>query len=405
MGKINILFICGSVGLGHVTRDVAIADELRKVNSDIEISWLAASPARDYLLEKKEKLLQEAYNYPEETQIIESISEGYKVNLYNYIMNVLKAWDDSFEVFKKVIDRNKFHMIIGDEVYGIASNITNALKEDNPILDIPFIMIYDFIGMAPQSDNPEEKQFLKMVNQSFIDDKNIDYGNLYTKLFAGDIEDIPDRSLFGFPSENMRELSKKARYQILGNILRFNPEEYRDNIDIRKELGYGPDPLVLCTVGGTSIGKPLLNLCIQAYELMVEKLPDLKMVLVCGPKIQKNTFAAHNGIELKGFIPDLFKHLATSDFVITQCGGSTITELISLNKNFAYFPLEEHFEQQDIAEKLRNFGIGIEMNFKETTPRKLAEVVVNNIGKRVGYNIGSYKGAQKAAMIINRLLQ
>ena len=103
MGKKSILFICGSVGLGHVTRDVAIADELRKANSDIEISWLAAPPARDYLLEKKEKLLQEAYSYPEETQIMESISEGYKINLFNYTMNVLKAWNDSFELFKNTL--------------------------------------------------------------------------------------------------------------------------------------------------------------------------------------------------------------------------------------------------------------------------------------------------------------
>lgn len=33
----SVLFISGSLGLGHVTRDLAIANELRKQKSNIEI--------------------------------------------------------------------------------------------------------------------------------------------------------------------------------------------------------------------------------------------------------------------------------------------------------------------------------------------------------------------------------
>jgi UDP:flavonoid glycosyltransferase YjiC (YdhE family) len=39
----KILFISGSVGLGHVSRDLAIAAELRRISPDVEVSWLAAS--------------------------------------------------------------------------------------------------------------------------------------------------------------------------------------------------------------------------------------------------------------------------------------------------------------------------------------------------------------------------
>jgi UDP:flavonoid glycosyltransferase YjiC (YdhE family) len=41
----RILFISGSLGLGHVTRDIAIAREIRSLRSDVDISWLAAHPA------------------------------------------------------------------------------------------------------------------------------------------------------------------------------------------------------------------------------------------------------------------------------------------------------------------------------------------------------------------------
>ena len=38
------LYISSPIGLGHAQRDVAIADELRKLHPDLEIDWLAQHP-------------------------------------------------------------------------------------------------------------------------------------------------------------------------------------------------------------------------------------------------------------------------------------------------------------------------------------------------------------------------
>jgi len=38
------LYISSPIGLGHAQRDVAIADELRKMHPDLEIDWLAQHP-------------------------------------------------------------------------------------------------------------------------------------------------------------------------------------------------------------------------------------------------------------------------------------------------------------------------------------------------------------------------
>ena len=59
INKINVLYISGSLGLGHITRDTAIANELRKLNPEIEIEWLAAHPATTLLMEAGEKLVPE----------------------------------------------------------------------------------------------------------------------------------------------------------------------------------------------------------------------------------------------------------------------------------------------------------------------------------------------------------
>ena len=43
----RVLFISGSIGLGHVTRDLAIARELRALISEGRIKWLAGDMARE----------------------------------------------------------------------------------------------------------------------------------------------------------------------------------------------------------------------------------------------------------------------------------------------------------------------------------------------------------------------
>ena len=57
MATTRILYISGSIGLGHAGRDLAIANELRRLNPSIEIAWLAGDPARRLLEEAGETLL------------------------------------------------------------------------------------------------------------------------------------------------------------------------------------------------------------------------------------------------------------------------------------------------------------------------------------------------------------
>jgi spore coat polysaccharide biosynthesis predicted glycosyltransferase SpsG len=46
MGPPNALHLSSSIGLGHVTWDLAIAAELRRLAPELEILWLAAPPRR-----------------------------------------------------------------------------------------------------------------------------------------------------------------------------------------------------------------------------------------------------------------------------------------------------------------------------------------------------------------------
>ena len=69
MSSRRILFISGSGGLGHVTRDLAMARALRQTLSGVEILWLAAPPASGVLQEAGEQLLLQAKDWVDETII------------------------------------------------------------------------------------------------------------------------------------------------------------------------------------------------------------------------------------------------------------------------------------------------------------------------------------------------
>ena len=52
----RVLYISSPIGLGHAQRDVAIADELRKLHPDLQIDWLAQHPVTTVLQARGERI-------------------------------------------------------------------------------------------------------------------------------------------------------------------------------------------------------------------------------------------------------------------------------------------------------------------------------------------------------------
>jgi hypothetical protein len=78
-------------------------------------------------------------------------------------------------------------------------------------------------------------------------------------LFVVEEENIPDKK-FGFMLPNRRDWAKE-QLKFIGYILPFNPKEYEDKTRIRSKLNYGKEPFIICSIGGTPIGKELLKMC------------------------------------------------------------------------------------------------------------------------------------------------
>jgi hypothetical protein len=43
------------------------------------------------------------------------------------------------------------------------------------------------------------------------------------------------------------------------------------------------------------------------------------MVVVAGPRIDPASLPAHDGLEVRAYVPDLYRHLAVCDLAVVQC--------------------------------------------------------------------------------------
>lgn len=399
----KILFISGSIGLGHVVRDLAIARELRRMRPDADISWIAGPTAGRILLDAGESLLPEAGQWGDENAPAEKASSAktFGMNIPRYLMAARKEWKNNIEVFKRLMAGADFDLIIGDETYEIA----RALKKNPAIKKAPFLAIYDFIGLEAMTGNPLERLAVYFWNRVWSKGYRKASRTINAVLFVGEFEDIPDRRM-GFLLPNRRVWAECRNVRYLGYIFPFEISDYADQSRVRKSLGYGSEPLIVAAIGGTGIGGELLDLCGRAFSLAKQEIPGLRLVLVCGPRIAPDSLSVPEGVEVKGYVPDLYRHFAACDLAIVQGGGTTTLELTALRRPFLYFPLEGHFEQSNsVAPRLARHRAGIPMLYSKTTPESLARQITAQIGKETSWPPIPMDGARKAAEIIDRFLR
>jgi len=402
IGLKKVLFVSGSIGLGHVTRDMAIVRELRKLRPDIELHWMAGEQATMMLRNAGENVLPESDGFSDEVGIADSMATGYKLNLAQYTAKASKDWQASKVKFLEFVKHKNYDLVVGDEAWAVWF----AYFENPSAKKQPFVMVYDFEKCVTVTKSPRDRMINWMLNRGWDNGLKMarkgQFPMEWESVFIGEPEDIPDEKL-GLFLGNAREAAKDWKF--VGYALRFDPKDYSDVRAQKRKLGYGDEKLVICSKGGTGIGQDLLDLCCRSYPLIKAKIPDVRMVIVAGPSIKPEDVTVPEGVDVLGFVPNLYEYFAACDLAIVQAGGTTTVELTALKRPFIYFPLEEHWEQLGVVvPRLRRHRAGIEMRYYQTTPEKLADAVVRNIGKKIDYADIPVDGARKAAEIMARYL-
>ena len=134
-------------------------------------------------------------------------------------------------------------------------------------------------------------------------------------------------------------------------------------------------------------------------------MPELRMVVVAGPRIDPASLPQHSGLEIHAYVHELYRHLAACDLAVVQGGLTTSMELTANQRPFLFFPLRHHFEQNfHVRHRLERYGAGRRMDFETDGPAEIATAIAEEIGREVDYRSVETDGAARAAALIAELL-
>lgn len=328
-----------------------------------------------------------------ETDLAESVARDGRLNLTTYVYRALAAWFHNARLIGKVATRGGFDVIVGNETYEIP--VANFFGV-HVLPPAPFVMMYDFLGMETGTRALSERLGAWILNLIWAQEWRVTARGRNAAIFFGEIEDVPDRR-FGFMLPNRRRYAQ-SHFEFVGYSLPFAVGEVPGRNALRREFGYGGEPLVICSIGGTSIGRELLELCGCSFPLAAARVPGLCMILVAGPRIDPDSLNVPEGVECRGTVPQLWRHMAASDLAVVQGGGATTLELEALRVPFLYFPVEHQSEQEvTVAGRLARHGAGVRMHLPAASPESVAQAIVDNLGIEVSYPPGPADGARLAA--------
>jgi UDP:flavonoid glycosyltransferase YjiC (YdhE family) len=149
----------------------------------------------------------------------------------------------------------------------------------------------------------------------------------------------------------------------------------------------------------------LLRKVLAAYPAAARQVPGLRMIAVTGPRIDPASVPAPAGVEVRGFVPQLYRHLAACDLAVVQGGLTTCMELTAGRRPFHYYPLVHHFEQNfHVAHRLERYRAGRRMDYTSVDPDGIAEAIAADIGRSVDYLPVESDGAARAAQVIAEVL-
>jgi UDP-N-acetylglucosamine--N-acetylmuramyl-(pentapeptide) pyrophosphoryl-undecaprenol N-acetylglucosamine transferase len=296
MKTVNVCdFFSSPIGLGHVTRDIAIVKNIK----NISINFVTGSGAAE-ILRKLDYKIDDVYNPP--SFIVEN---GILNNQTKWLWNYFQYYKNCKKISEKIIKINNSDLIISDEDF---ASLTVAQN-----LKIPNILITDVL----------ETKFTKGIASLIERKMNKSMMNIIKNC---DVVIIPEE---GHDQGNIKRVGPIVRE------INFSREELREKFSFNKTT-------IIISIGGTDAGLFLIE---KSIESILKINQDIEIVVVSGPAISKKFSNVRN----LGFVDNLHELIFASDLIISLAGKSTIDEAKAYGTPGIFIPIKGHFEQEDNA--------------------------------------------------------
>ena len=243
------LYLSSPIGLGHALRDVAVAQELRRLQPDLQIDWLAQHPVTKVLEGHGERVHPASAWLANESAHVEDESGEHDLHAFQAIRNMDEILVNNFMVFHDVVTDEHYDLVIGDEAW----DVDYFLHENPELKHFEFAWMTDFVGWLPMPDGGEREAAITADYNAEMIEQRARYRRVRDRsIFVGDPDDIvPDPFGPGLPG--IREWTED-NFEFAGYVTGFDQAALADREALRDELGYRQDERVcVVTVGGSGV--------------------------------------------------------------------------------------------------------------------------------------------------------
>lgn len=342
-----LIATCG-VGIGHSSRDLALANYLKEYGHSIEFASYGSG------LKYLRKFSFKTYTLPKmnfegkngEIDIEESIKQSKDIP-FTFIKSMYKE--------SRIIKIAKPDVIICDSHY--------SMPITAKFLNIPCYVITNDLtfGFSKNTQMKSIKYFEKSIRR-FI----IEITKSCKKIMIPDIPGV---------IEVPEELKNKTEY--IGPLLHYDSDEIGTKEELRQKYNIGIDEKILVvTIGGSKFGKILIkNICDISKDINADKI-----IVFAGLEVDLSSFENKDSkIILNEFTNNLVEWMKLSDLTITLAGHTTSMELLSIKQPNIMVPISNHVEQEKNSRRMQKTGITKVVEINNSI--KLLEVINDSLNK------------------------
>lgn len=116
--RTRVLYLSSPIGLGHVRRDLAIAEELRRLSPDLQIDWLTPDPVTAAVLAAGETIHPASSWLSSESAHIASEACGH-LHCFQALRSLDEILVANFMLFQEIVEEGLYDLVVGDEAWDV----------------------------------------------------------------------------------------------------------------------------------------------------------------------------------------------------------------------------------------------------------------------------------------------
>ena len=336
-----IIFVPLGNSLGHLSRNVALAKEIKQKTKDVKtvfaaggLTYEAAKKWSLDVLEVPEDASQEMLD-----RWFDATSKGTHISPSGiFISLTLSFFINSFlrwiRLWRWVRNRHP-NLMVADGQYLMLSFCR--------VYKIPCVFVSnDLIPTVPRQIGEKAAERIQLLLDRII-----------TRFFRwASIIIVPDRP-------GITRVPRGLDVVFTGPILKIKQRDVPERKSVRRKMKIKTKTrLILVNVSGTGAGSELIYVAIEALKIVRESHPTVKMVIKYWPAISDEEASKLEapGLKLERFVPDMFEYILASDILVTHTGHTTIMEATLAGTPIITTPYVGQVEQMINAGKMAASG-------------------------------------------------